>query len=396
MTRMAATAFALWLSVGASHGQMGHYSAAFRADVSDFADTIALEWDRDRIYVPVEAQGRRLRFLLDTGAGQSVVFQGTPLAEGPRQGSLISHDATGHADTVPLVGLPPLTLGGVTLSGGQALVQRQSLLSHGIDGILGFDLVNSGLSVKIDVPSRQLIISDRRDIFCREPSAVTLPYKLDYHVPYVDVVPFGRRRERMRFDTGSRQFMLLNKESFDGLLLTDDVTIEGISVGRHATGHHGVESESEVAFMRLDNVRLGRYSFSGVHSITTQGRSHLGARVLRYGAVSFCPRHKRMMFQPVSIGQPCRVDNPQLEIAFVADRQRRPQVGLVWEGGEPFRLGFRQGDVIEQIDRQSVRTIGEFLSWPFQEGREYLFTLRDLWGRQRTVRWVRRPVGSAY
>lgn len=384
----------LWLSVGIAHGQLGRYCAEFRADVSDFADTITIEWERDRIYVPVESGGRRLRFLLDTGAGQSVVFQGTELAAGPRKGGLISHDATGHTDTLALVALPPLRLGRVTLSGGQALVQRHSLLSRGIDGILGFDVVNSGLSMKIDVPSRQLILTDRSHLFCREPNTERLHYKLSYHVPYVQIIPYGRKREQVRVDTGSRQFFAMNKESFDNRPLSLDMSLEGLSVGRHATGHHGVESESEVAFLQLNNLRVGGYSFSDIHTLTTLGSSHLGARLLRYGAVAFCPRHRSMMFQPVSLAQPCQVGNRQLEIAFVADAHQRPQVGMVWEQGEPYRLGFRQGDIIEQIDHKEVRTLGEFLRWPFIRGRQYLFTLRDRQGRRHEVRWVRVPADS--
>ena len=81
--------------------------------------------------------------------------------------------------------------------------------------------------------------------------------------------------------------------------------------------------------------------------------------------------------------------NRQLEIAFGADSQGRPQVSLLWEQGEPWQQGFREGDVIEQIDHQPVATLSQFIGWPFLRGREYIFTVCSADGQRRELRWVR-------
>lgn len=373
--------------------QVGRYRADFALSRHDFADTIDITWERGQVMVPVSMEGRTYRFLLDTGASQAVVFASSSLSQCQRAGSIVAHDATGRTDTVPVVALPPMTLGGTTLSGCRATVQ-QAAGPQRCDGLLGFDLVNGGLTVKIDVPARRLIISDRPHFFCHE-LGQQLRYRLQYHVPHIDVGIYGRYREQMLFDTGSRQFIGVNKQRFDQWKPRPrdaaDVNVEGLCTGRHAMGHYGTEPEGEVAFIEMNNLRLGSYAFAHVHTVTTQGGSHLGAYVLSYGTVSFCPLHRRMTFQPVTDEQPCMVDNPRMEIAFVPTADGKPQVGIIWQQGTPYKQGFRQGDIIEQIDHRPVMTFRQFVGWGFERGREYTFTLLDRNGYRREVRWVRQP-----
>ena len=385
---------ALLLTLSAT-AQLGRYNADIRALPQDFCDTVSVEWERDQIFVPVTAGGRTYRFLFDTGAGQAVVFSGTPLADAPRVSSLLSHDAAGNTDTVNVVKLPPLRIGHTTLYECQATVQPRGIGARSIDGILGFDLVNSGLCLKLDMQSQRLIISDRECCFDREENATYLRYRLSYHVPYVDIIPFGRRPERVLFDTGSRNFFSMNIEHFYDAdeqrhRFDRPYRVEGRAVGQHAIGHGGTEPMGEVVFLRLDSLGLGKCSFRDVHAITTQGGSHLGARLLRYGTVAFCPLHSRLFFRPYE-GQTTSVNNNQLDIAFVADAMGRPQVGLVWPEGTPFYKGFRQGDIIEQIDGRPVLSLLQFVTWPFERGREYVFTVRSADGRRHDIKWIRVP-----
>ena len=374
--------------------QQVRYSADFEVSASNFADSIAIEWKGRQVYVPVVIGRQTYRFLLDTGAGQTVVYADSPFrSQCADMGYMLAHDSNGRTDTVSVVRMPPMTLGSVVLRGCQATVQRRAVAGQTFDGILGFDLVCRGLSMKIDVRRRLLVLTDRRDFFKGE-AGYDVRYKLDFHVPYVEVSPFSDYTELARFDTGSRQFYSINKQSFDAAEQLQprglSHQVEGRCVGRHAIGHYGAEPRGEVVFLALDRLRLGDCSFTDVHTVTTQGGSHLGAAVLELGAVVFEPRRKRMRFEPYTSGDVCRVGNEQLEIAFVAERGM-PVVGLVWEQGEPYRCGFREGDAVVAIDDRPVHSLGQFHRWGFERGRAYRFTLRDRKGRQRVVSWVRMP-----
>ena len=371
--------------------QTGRYSVDFSISPTDFVDSIAIEWTGEQVLVPVSIGGQSYRFLLDTGAGQTVVYADTPLAGAPSAGTIKARDAVGRTDTVRMVRLPQMRIGNTTLTGCQATVQRRAVRRTGIDGILGFDIVNRGLSMKIDVRNRLMVLTDRRRFFDSEPANV-MRYRLDYHVPYVDVSPFPQFKERTLIDTGSRQLYVVNKRSIDEA--TDDLSettgfsVEGRSFGRSAIGYTGAEERSEVWFLHLPAVHMGNTTLTGMHTITTQGGSHLGAPLLSYGAMTFVPKGKRMRFQPYCGTDTCHVDNSQTEIAFIPDGNRTI-VGLVWDGGEPYRCGFREGDVLQTIDGRPVRSFRQFAAWGFERGREYRFGVIGSDGTQREIRWVR-------
>ena len=197
-----------------SQAQLARYRYDFTLNRSNFVDSIAIEWERGQVLLPVEIGGKTYRFLFDTGAAQAVVYADSPI-DGCRPAGLIrSQDATGAMDTVQLVTLPPMTLGQLTLTGCQATIHRRPVAGRNIDGIVGFDLINRGLSAKIDVRNRLLILTDRKDFF-RNEQAFPARYKLRYHVPYVKVSPGGRYKEYTLFDTGSRSLYGMSRQSFD-------------------------------------------------------------------------------------------------------------------------------------------------------------------------------------
>ena len=374
-----------------SQAQLARYRYDFTLNRSNFVDSIAIEWERGQVLLPVEIGGKTYRFLFDTGAAQAVVYADSPV-EGCRPAGLIrSQDATGAIDTVQLVTLPPVSLGHLTLTGCQATILRRPVAGRNIDGIIGFDLINRGLSVKIDVNHRLLILTDCKDFFRNEQTFSTR-YKLKYHVPYIKVCPAGRFKEFTLFDTGSRSLYGISRQSFDAcrakIGAEADSLIEGRSQGRHAIGHFGSERLNEVLFLHLQRLSAFDHAFCDVHTLTTQGESHLGAGLLNYGAVIFLPHKKRICFQPYNQQVKTIVSNRQQDIAFVPEGAM-PSVGLIWEQGEPYRLGFRQGDIITKIDDTPILSFTQFVTYPFIIGREYLFTVKDPRGFSRQIRWTR-------
>lgn len=371
--------------------QLARYRHDFTLNRSDFVDSIAIEWDNNQLFLPVDINGRRYRFLFDTGAAQAVVYADTPIDGCTPAGFIRSHDAVGAVDTVKMVMLPPMTIGSLTIKGCQATIQHRPVRGRNIDGIIGFNLVNGGMSAKIDVRNRLLILTDRRNFFKRE-SGVETRYKLKYHVPYLMVSAAAPFKELTLFDTGSRGLYTMNRRSFDAcaakLGSQADTLVEGRSMGRHAIGHFGIEKLYEVVFLHLQQLRVCNYAFRDVHTLTTQGESSLGAGLLNYGALIFNPRKKRVRFQPYNQQTEVLIANKQLDIAFVPERGMA-SVGLVWEQGEPYKLGFRQGDEILKIDDSIVRDFTQFVSWPFIIGREYRFTVRGRDGLTRVICWTR-------
>ena len=399
------TIFTILLLLSTTVGaQEYYYNLKFQLSPKNFADTIPIEVENGRIYLPVTIDGETHRFLLDTGASMGAVYAGSPTAsdgslhskasQGPSVpvGTITSHDATGQTRSTEVVRLPDLHIGRLTVSGYHA-----SLLpppptfnpSPKPAGIIGFDIFNKGLLGKIDTRSQQLILTDRKNHFRREQGYETR-YVLQRHVPYAILYPFGWFEERVRFDTGDRSLYTMSRRSFDAAFsdFPADVErqVEGRAHGRQRISHFGAESTDEVVALCLRSLRWGDLAFRNVHTLTAQGPSAVGSAILDYGTVIINPCRRRLVFQPYAGGSPCLVDNRLPDIYYIPDSHGLPAVSLVWEDSEPYRQGFRQGDVITAVNGTPVKSVADFIGYPFVANQTYTITVRDKHGSIRQLK----------
>jgi hypothetical protein len=57
------------------NAQLARYRHDFTLNRTDFVDSIAIEWDKEQIFLPVDIDGKRYRFLFDTGAAQAAIVE---------------------------------------------------------------------------------------------------------------------------------------------------------------------------------------------------------------------------------------------------------------------------------------------------------------------------------
>lgn len=381
-------------SGGTVQAQQYLYRLDFTVGQRNFVDTVPIEYEREQVYVPVMVEGKRLRFKLDTGSSQGVVYDDTPIVAKRLKGRIRSEDAVGRSGRVEVVELPELRIGHVALNGYKAAVHHRQVARAGEDGIIGFDLFRR-FAAKIDVRRRYMVLTDLRTVMKGE-QGYPLAYKLENHTPRVKVSPLAGRTTDVVFDTGSRQLLSLNSRWTAACVAGDagaGQQVEGRGLGQMAIGNYGVEQESEVFFLALRSVGWGRLQLRDIHCVTTQGNSHIGAPLLSHGTLVVNPFQKRLVFRPYDEqvdeqgGRQrdayCVVGNPQLRIAIVP-KDGKAAVGLIWEQSEAYRQGFRQGDVIERINGQPL-SFSDFISYRAVFNLIYTFTLRDRQGVLRTV-----------
>ena len=380
----------LGTAVGA---QEYYYNLKFRLSPKNFADTVAIEVEKGRIYVPVTVGGETYRFLLDTGASMGAVFTDSPIAsDGFPVGTITSHDATGQTRSTEVIRLPDFQIGRLTITGYHANLLPPPSTFHlppKPEGIIGFDIFRKGLLCKIDVENRRLILTDRKNYFRRE-QGYEARYTLRRHVPYVTLKPFGWFSEAARFDTGDRSFFTISRSSFDQCeeQWGDDVQrqVQGRTLGSQRISHFGAETTDEVVALCMRSLGWGDFSFRNVHTLTAQGPSAVGSAILDYGSVIINPRRSRLIFQPYNGDSYCWVDNRLPDIYYIPDSHGLPTVGLVWEQSEPYRQGFRQGDVITAVNGTPITSVADFTRYPFIANQTYTITVRD---RRGTVRQIK-------
>jgi len=371
--------------------QKGRYHLKFQVSKKHFADTIAVECVDGRVVVPVTIGGRLYRFMLDTGAAQAVVYAGEQPDGCQPAGTIVSQDAVGRRHSVPLVVLPPMTLGrDLTLTGCQATVHRRPPGARRFDGILGFDLVAKGIALKIDVRGGYVVLSDIKKFFEGE-AGFTGRYSVPpgRFTPHVAVEPFRGYVEEALFDTGSSQLYVMNSQSLkrgEAACRSQRAgQIEGRALGSYALGLHGREALSEVTFLSLDSVSWLGFGLCQLHTKTTQGNSHVGAAVLQHGAVTFMPRNRKIRFQPYEQVRSLHINNEQTE-KVIAPVGGLPVAAFVWKDGAAYKAGLREGDVLLKADDREIGTYEDYARTRYIIGHVYTFVVRDVRGFLKEVR----------
>lgn len=394
--------------------QLHRYNPNFGLSAENFCDTISIDVEDDLILVPVQINNKVYRFCLDTGSSQGMVYANSNIPDLVPLGNIISRDANNHVDTVQVIQLPPFTLptnsSQLTVSGYVASLMPRHSISDKYDAIIGFDLFNRGICAKIDKQRGLLILTDEKKLFrAEEKAGYTLRYKLKWFVPYLYVSPFVRHTDEALFDTGAPLFYTMSRESFDSHLASDlanlhknlgagiERQVEGRAEGHLTLGGFGLEKKDEVVFLHLDRLKWGDFAFTDLHTITTQGASKIGAKLLDFGTVIINPFRKHITFQPYPNEVPSsgegsgvssvRVGNKQFSVAFVPYKGQAV-VGLIWEGSPPYKAGMRQGDVILQIDQRPINSFADFQRFGFIKGERHRFRLRDQQGVEKIVECI--------
>ena len=376
----------LILMTACSFGQVKRYDTDFFVSERDFLVAVPIEVERDQLFVTLEINGRPYRFKLDTGASQGAIYDDVPLQGLRVLGTIESEDAAGHIRQMQTVQLPPFRLGPLTISGYKVQRMSRRVVRRGEDGILGFALFNKGIAARIDTREHQLTLTDRRDHYAYTPGEA-LKYRLRKHVPYIKISPFADVSDEVLFDTGSPLPYAVSATKFAQMKRQQpDIVseIEGVTYGSRAIGHFGTERSGEITLLRLQELLWGGFAFHDVRCTTINGGSHIGTKLLEYGAVVINPFRRLLVYQPYDGTTSCTVSNRLHDIVIV-ERNGHAMIGMVMESGKAWQAGFRQGCVIEQVDGQSL-TFEQFLRFPWVRRQEYLFSLRQPDGTLTTLR----------
>jgi len=373
-----------------AQAQTHRYKLDFTLSVKNFVDTIPIEYENGQIYLPVEINGEQYRFNLDTGSSQGILYTDSPFGIGHRLGKIEVQDAHGFKDSIQAVRFPDFTLGHFTVHNYSGTLHRPITGRRTYDAIIGFDLFNKGLSAKIDVSRKWMILTDRKNFF-REEEGYRWRYRLLRFVPHVKLSPYDQCSDEALFDTGSRRLYVMGRHSrevFSEEVPGFDSQIEGQGFGSRSIGSLGAERSDHIYYLRLDRLTLGGYTFCGYHTLTTQGYSRIGAELLSYGSLVVLPRNKTMLFQPYEDSDSVYVGNKPTEIAFVPS-PHGVMIGMVREDSRYYESGFQPGDIILSINGRPIKSITDYQDYPFIEDRTYIFHVRKPGGMEVDIPFIK-------
>lgn len=328
-------------------------AADFRFTSENSAENIPFEYIGEHIYLPVTVQGKERRWILDSGAGITVVDRKFADELGLKvEGSLKGRGA-GNAVDFSFTTLPPFSITGIEFDSQTVAVIDIDRFFKRFDlevaGILGYDFL-SRFVTRIDYAERTLSFYDP-DEFQYTGRGTIIDAPLSGQIFNVPVRLDGREAGRWAVDLGAGSTSIHRPYARKNGLL-ERPGVERIGMGAGGTfAERTVRLESiELAGYQLKDPLIDIHLDSAAGAFTSSETSgNLGNTLFRHFVLYLDYENQRLIVEkgddfdrtfPVDRSglQVWLNDSMQYEIAFVADRTPGSRAGL------------QKGDIIETIN----------------------------------------------
>jgi hypothetical protein len=330
------------------------------------------------ITVPVEIGGQIRPMILDTGAGMSVwTAEGTEEAL-VQSGTHTVWDAHGNTQELAELRFQSVRIGHVAMNDYPMLDGRESGFTQvacgRYYGLFSCNLIDKGISFKIDTKDSLLVITDRKDHFKDErhfPSAKFRTWGLGR--PYIVVrTPMGNLN--VLFDSGAqRTWFDINQEYWDewsqrpGHRKRIERFLDSTpGATSSVVGLFGMEDKTvSRAVFHFPALRFGTLTVTDLEASTAGGNSLIGSGFLENASVILDAHRKRLYFLPHDGGDTLKAGNRStrgLSVRPSADKEAPyPLQVTVREGKEAWRKGVRTGDYILEYNGVPIRDICTYI-----------------------------------
>ena len=330
----------------------------------NFADTIQFRYDdMHRIMVPVVIGGRTYEFQFDSGATTCAipleaadVLLGSELKDMKTRGAFDTKSTKHTRHGL----LKEMAIGGLHLSGAECVAVENAQYLFG-----AHLLYYNGYRYKIDLRARQLIITDRKDLFREEiASAYSLPVKIMGRGTSLGFSLSHGVKGTAIFDTGNGDFFDVSEKYYDECFHgRDSVEFRRQTVYADSTGMMDFKSRvhrTEQVTMRIEALRLGDLTFANAPVRTALNYTGFGCRMLEYGCVVVDGRNYSVYFEPYGCKDGVVEMNEYIAPLFFGLKDDRIVVKGIDQKSQAYADGVRTGDFILEVNGRPCQTAKEF------------------------------------
>lgn len=227
---------------------------------TNYFSTIAYENIRSKIIVEVFIAGEKYRFILDTGAPTTITSRLYTRLNPPALTRLPIIDQSGKVDSMNVVSLAEIALGGVTFINIPTLVTDQSVIldCFGVDGFIGSNLLRNSI-VTFDDAHKTLTLTDTETRLSLDHKKST-PLFLNQmqSSPFIWVNLRGvkkKMREQLLFDSGMEGLYNLSLQHYALFEKKKIFEIVSRSTGSNSIGFHGTADDAAQYKLPVSRVR---------------------------------------------------------------------------------------------------------------------------------------------
>jgi hypothetical protein len=325
-------------------------------------ERIAVRSIENHIYLPVTVAGKERLWILDCGAGGSVIDRGLAEELGLKlSGEVKALGAAGSVQT-GFVTVPHLRVGSIKLDSQPMVVLDIAQLMRrntGTEpaGILGYDFI-SRFVTKVDFAGEEVTFFPPESFAYSGPGRA-IPMRIEANIPAVEMEVAGVAQGWWRLDLGA-SVATLHRHAVEQYGLADRRGVD-----RMAGGVGGLQ---RMRLVRFEHATLAGFRVEGpIISVPLEGRGGalaatsvlgtLGNSILRDFTVFLDYRNNRAIFERGgNFGSELVLDRSGLQVSRTDDGSFTVVCASPNTPAE--MAGFKAGDIIEQVEGRSPEALG--------------------------------------
>lgn len=325
-------------------------------------ERIAAQFIESHIYLPVTVAGKERLWLLDCGAGASVIDKGLAQELGLEMSGEVKAMGAAGSVTTGFVTVPRLRVAGVELDSqpmvvlGIAELMRRNIGTEPA-GILGYDFL-SRFVTKVDF-AREEVTFFKPESFAYSGPGRAIPMRVEANIPVVEMQVDGKYRGQWRLDIGAA-VSVFHHHAVEKFGLAARTGVERVAAGMGGKQRHRLVrfADAELAGFKVKRpvisvpLEAGPGALSGTNVLGTVGNSVLHNFVLYLDYQG----SRLIVEKGPGFGKPLVIDRSGLQVGRTDDGSF--EVICTAPSTPADKAGFKTGDIIEAVNGQSPEALG--------------------------------------
>ncbi len=339
-----------------------------------------------KIFVYVKLEGKKHKFLFDTGAPVSITNELADELKAQPLGKDLMTDVNGITDSLAIVALNDLKIGNLSFKDIPALILSSELYQcWRIDGVIGSNLLRNSI-VEIDRKRHLIILTDQpAKLSLNSKKSVPLTTNTGLQsIPFIPLVLKNNVDISIQFDTGDNDFLRLSEKLMNDLDQSGAEELLAKSYGATSIGGLGLQKCADKYLMKIPFLTIDSCRFRNVISETQKGGiPGIGSKLLNYGTVTLDFINGKFYFDPFQSNNDMGEKQWPFQPTVIGDQL---VVGVVWDkAGNQVSPG-EQIIAVNGIDYSHVDLCDLLNKKPILAGMETAtITLKDEHGSIRKV-----------
>ncbi len=323
----------------------------------DYFAEIPFENLNNKLIIPVVIENKTYRFLLDTGAPCIITTELSKLLQTKFLTDINIVDSNGKNDTMKMVAIPKLALGGVTFQDIPALVNDNKMIFEclKIDGFIGSNLLRNSI-LQLSAPKKSIVITDNPSRLNLRKKHASKLYMYDTQSsPYIKIGLKNKKEasEEILFDTGMNNLYSMSLRAYE-ILKEENLFLDiEEGYGNASIGIFGNSDDSRNYRYTVPQIKINGIAFKNMTIETTNDKnSRIGSELLNHGLITVDYKNKYFYFEPFNENY----DLKEKQLGFKPTlNNEKLVVGIIWDDAIKGVVGIE--DQIVQIDDVNYENI---------------------------------------